>query len=58
MEKESFAYKGKEYQIEKVAELKPEAGKRCIQVTTQDNRQFKLAFNENLYRWVITGSTK
>jgi|WetSurMetagenome_2_1015567.scaffolds.fasta_scaffold37897_4 hypothetical protein len=52
----SFTYQGTEYQIEKVIELEPENGNRCIKVTTKDNKQFKLVFNEAVFKWVVTES--
>jgi hypothetical protein len=53
MKPNMFIFQGIEYQIQKVVELEPEAGKRRIQVTTKDNRIFKLTFNECLFRWEI-----
>jgi hypothetical protein len=53
----SFVFHGKEYQVDKVVELEPEAGEKCLQVITKDNKVFKLTFNECLYRWVATEST-
>ncbi len=57
MEIESFTYQGKEYQVEKVIELEPEAGKKYIQITTKDKKTFKLRFEESVFRWVLTEST-
>jgi len=50
----SFTHNGKEYQIDKVIELDPENGNRCIQVVTKDNSKFKLTFNEYVFKWVTT----
>ncbi len=52
----SFTYKGKEYQVDKVAELEPETNKRCIYIVTKDNKRFKLTFNETIFKWVLTES--
>ncbi len=57
MDLNSFNYQGKEYQVDKVAELKPIAGKRYIQITTKDNKTFNLFFVESIFKWVVTKST-
>ncbi len=57
MDLSSFTYQGKEYQVDKVTELDPEAGERCIQVITKCNKKFKLTFKESIYKWVITKAT-
>ncbi len=57
MEIESFTYQGKEYQVDKVVELETVAGKRYIQITTKDNKTFKLVFEESVFKWVLTEST-
>ncbi len=53
----SFNYKGKEYQIDEVSELEPEAGKWCIRITTKDNERFKAKYNEFIFKWEISEST-
>jgi hypothetical protein len=57
MNSTSFTYQGKEYQVDKVAELEPEPGNKYIQIITTDNRQFKLTFKESVFKWVLTEST-
>ncbi len=57
MDLNSFTYLGKEYLVDKVAELEPEAGKKYIQITTKDNKKFKLTFKEPIFKWVISEST-
>ncbi len=58
VELEKFTFRGKEYQVDKVTELESEAGSRCIQVITKDNRKFKLSFNESIFKWVVTEATE
>jgi hypothetical protein len=57
MKSTSFTFHGKEYQVEKVIELEPKAGKRHIHVITKDNKRFKLTFQESIFKWVVTEST-
>ncbi len=53
----SFTYQGKEYQVDKVAELNSGTDKQSIQIVTKDNRRYKLTFIESIYKWVLTEST-
>ena len=57
MNSNSFTYHGKEYQVDKVAELNPGTDNKYIQIVTKDNQRFKLTFKESVYRWVLTKST-
>ncbi len=52
----SFTHQEKEYQVEKVIELEPVAGKKHIQIITKDNKAFNLRFEESIFRWVLTES--
>lgn len=57
MDSASFTYQGKIYQVDKVVELKPEKGRRCLRIITSENNQFKLTFIESIFKWVLTEST-
>ncbi len=57
MKLEEFTYKGKKYQVDKVIKLDPEAGKKMVQIITRDGTQFKLAFNETIFKWQIIESS-
>jgi|WetSurMetagenome_2_1015567.scaffolds.fasta_scaffold310247_1 hypothetical protein len=53
----TFIYRGKEYQIDKLADLYSETGKRDFEIITKDDKQFKLIYNESIFNWVVTEST-
>lgn len=50
MELESFIYKGINYRVDKIVELR----ENCYQIRTLDHKIFIFQFNETLFRWIIT----
>ena len=49
-----FTYHGKKYQVDKVIEQKPKAGRDYIQIITKDNKSFKLVYNQAISQWQVT----
>ncbi len=50
----SFKFEGKEYQVAKVSELSSDQGHRRLEVTTKDNKKFELVYKESIFRWVVS----
>ena len=51
---ESFTWRGVEYQVEEIERAWQEPAQRCFQVRTQDNKLFKLCYNEVEREWWLT----
>jgi hypothetical protein len=50
----SFEWEGKEYEVEEIEKAWVEPGKRYFQVRTEDNRLFRLCYNEAEDQWSLT----
>ena len=53
---DSFIYNGKEYQVDKVVEVKSKDGKRSYQIVSKDSATFELSFEQSVFKWVLTHS--
>jgi len=49
----SFQWQGIEYEVEEIEKSWQEPGERHFQVRTQDNKLFKLWYNEGKRQWSI-----
>ncbi|MDP2729250.1 MAG: DUF6504 family protein [Dehalococcoidales bacterium] len=50
----SFCWQGMEYEVKEIEKEWREPGKRCFQVRTEDNKLFRLCYNETDKEWSLT----
>jgi hypothetical protein len=50
----SFEWEGKEYEVAEIEKAWVEPGNRYFQVRTEDNRLFRLCYNEAEDQWSLT----
>lgn len=50
----SFIWEGREYEVEEIERAWQEPGKRHFQVSTRDNKLFRLCYNEIQKQWSLT----
>ncbi len=53
----SFRWQGVAYEVAEIEKAWQEPGKRCFQVSTEDNKLFNLCYNETKQQWSLTAIT-
>lgn len=50
----SFVWQGIAYEVAEIEKTWQQPDERCFRVSTKDNRQFNLCYNETQHQWSLT----